>query len=107
MAPCSGTNQWTQFNERTLRAILSNKMALPAADLVPPVRRLVVTVGPQRHGRAAVDQPRSWPSKRRGAPALSGPWSTINTQAAPGSGLFEYLDTNPPAPAAFYRTSEP
>jgi hypothetical protein len=41
------------------------------------------------------------------APAVTGPWSTINTQAAPGSGLFEYLDTNALAPAAIYRTSEP
>jgi hypothetical protein len=41
------------------------------------------------------------------APAVTGPWSTINTQTAPASGAFEYLDTNPPASAAFYRTSEP
>jgi hypothetical protein len=41
------------------------------------------------------------------APAVTGPWSTINTQTAPASGLFEYLDTNSPPAAAFYRTSEP
>jgi len=41
------------------------------------------------------------------APAVSGPWSTINTQTASASGLFEYLDTNSPPAAAFYRTSEP
>jgi hypothetical protein len=41
------------------------------------------------------------------APAVTGPWSTINTQTAPLSGAFEYLDTNPPAAAAFYRASEP
>ena len=39
-------------------------------------------------------------------PALTGPWNTISTQTAPASGLFEYLDTNPPANAGFYRTSE-
>lgn len=42
------------------------------------------------------------------APRLTGlPWSTLRTQTAPGSGAFEYLDTDPPAPAAFYRASEP
>jgi hypothetical protein len=41
------------------------------------------------------------------APAVIGPWSTINTQTAPASGLLEYLDTNSPAAATFYRTSEP
>jgi hypothetical protein len=41
------------------------------------------------------------------ARAVTGPWSTINTQTAPESGPFEYLDTNPPSAAAFYRTSEP
>jgi hypothetical protein len=40
-------------------------------------------------------------------PGVTGPWSTINTQTAPASGLFEYLDPNPPSAAAFYRTSEP
>jgi hypothetical protein len=41
------------------------------------------------------------------APAVTGPWSTLNTQPAPASGTFEYLDTNPPTAAAFYRASEP
>ena len=41
------------------------------------------------------------------APAVTGPWSTINTQTAPASGFLEYLDTNSPVAAAFYRTSEP
>ncbi|MBI2924425.1 MAG: SBBP repeat-containing protein, partial [Verrucomicrobia bacterium] len=41
------------------------------------------------------------------APAVIGPWSTINTQTAPASGLLEYLDTHSPAAAAFYRTHEP
>jgi hypothetical protein len=41
------------------------------------------------------------------APAVAGPWNTINTQSAPASGLLEYLDANPPAGTAFYRTSEP
>ena len=40
------------------------------------------------------------------APAVTGPWSTINTQTAPASGFLEYLDTNSSAAAAFYRTSE-
>jgi hypothetical protein len=41
------------------------------------------------------------------APTVTRPWSTINTQTAPASGFLEYLDTNSPAAAAFYRTSEP
>jgi hypothetical protein len=41
------------------------------------------------------------------APAVTGPWSTINTQTAPASGLFEYLDTNASAIGAFYRMREP
>ena len=40
------------------------------------------------------------------APAVTGPWSTINNQTAPASGFLEYLDADPPAAAAFYRTSE-
>ncbi len=40
------------------------------------------------------------------APAVTGPWSTLDTQTAPASGAVEYLDTNPPA-VAFYRASEP
>ena len=40
------------------------------------------------------------------APAVTGSWSTIDTQSAPASGLFEYLDTDSPAAAAFYRTRE-
>lgn len=41
------------------------------------------------------------------APAVTGPWNTINTQTAPVSGFLEYLDTNSPASGAFYRTSTP
>jgi hypothetical protein len=41
------------------------------------------------------------------APVVTGPWSTINTQTAPASGAFEYVDTNASASAAFYRASEP
>jgi hypothetical protein len=39
--------------------------------------------------------------------AITGPWATINTQTAPASGLIEYLDTNPPIGAAFFRTRAP
>ena len=41
------------------------------------------------------------------APAVNGPWSTINTQTAPASGLLEYLDAPPPPGSAFYRTVQP
>src|SRR5262245_15355716 len=41
------------------------------------------------------------------APTVTGPWSTINTQTAPTSGAFEYLDSDPPSAPAFYRPSEP
>jgi hypothetical protein len=41
------------------------------------------------------------------APAVTGPWTTINTQTAPASGLIEYLGTNLPVGAAFYRTAQP
>ena len=34
-------------------------------------------------------------------------FSSAFAQTAPASGLFEYLDTNSPPAAAFYRTSEP
>jgi hypothetical protein len=64
-------------------------------DLVPTGVRLRFTGVPGR----------SYNTER--APAVTGPWNTINTQTAPASGLFEYLDTNSPAAAAFYRTSEP
>jgi hypothetical protein len=40
------------------------------------------------------------------ASTVTGPWNTINNQIVPVSGPFEYLDTNSPTPAAFYRTSE-
>ncbi|HKQ37980.1 MAG TPA: PQQ-binding-like beta-propeller repeat protein, partial [Verrucomicrobiae bacterium] len=41
------------------------------------------------------------------APAITGPWSTINTQTAPASGLFEYLDTLPQPGFGFYRIVQP
>lgn len=39
--------------------------------------------------------------------AVTGPWSTLATPTAPISGLIEYVDTNPPAGSAFYRTWQP
>ena len=41
------------------------------------------------------------------APAVTGPWSTLATPTAPLDGLIDYTDTNPPAGAAYYRTSTP
>ena len=41
------------------------------------------------------------------APAVTGPWATINTQTTPASGLTEYLNTKPPIGSAFYRTVQP
>ena len=39
------------------------------------------------------------------APGVTGPWTSINTQTTPASGLLEYLDGPPPVGSAFYRTS--
>jgi hypothetical protein len=39
--------------------------------------------------------------------AVNGPRSTLATPSALASGLFEHLDTNPPASTAFYRTVQP
>jgi uncharacterized delta-60 repeat protein len=41
------------------------------------------------------------------APAVAGPWNTINTQAAPASGLLEYHDALPEPGSGFYRTVQP
>jgi hypothetical protein len=41
------------------------------------------------------------------APAVTGPWSTINTQTATASGLFEYLDTLTHSGSGFYRIVQP
>ena len=41
------------------------------------------------------------------ASAVTGPWSTLVTPAAPLNGLSECFDTNPLAGAAFYRLSQP
>ena len=41
------------------------------------------------------------------APAVTGPWSTNATPTAPVGGLVDYVDTNPPNGAAFYRTRTP
>ncbi|MCX6922555.1 MAG: hypothetical protein NT154_04970 [Verrucomicrobia bacterium] len=41
------------------------------------------------------------------APAFTGPWGTLATPTVPPGGLIEYIDTNPPSAAAFYRTSAP
>ncbi len=40
-------------------------------------------------------------------PAVTVPWSIPNPQTGPASGLFEYLDPKPPAPAAFDRANAP
>ena len=41
------------------------------------------------------------------APSPTGPWSTLANPTAPFDGLIEYIDTNPPTGAAFYRTAQP
>ena len=41
------------------------------------------------------------------AAAVTGPWTTINTQTAPASGLLEYFDAPAPSGQAFYRTVQP
>jgi outer membrane protein assembly factor BamB len=41
------------------------------------------------------------------APSVTGPWTTLNTQIAPASGLLEFLDTALPPGSAFYRTVQP
>jgi hypothetical protein len=41
------------------------------------------------------------------ARAVTGPWSTVVTPTVPSNGSIEYIDANPPAAGAFYRTSEP
>jgi hypothetical protein len=41
------------------------------------------------------------------APAVTGPWTPINTQTAPASGLLEYLAAPPLPSQAFYRTVQP
>jgi hypothetical protein len=66
-----------------------------AIELVPTGVRLRLTGVPSRSYTI------------ESAPAVSGPWSTLATFTAPLSGLNEYLDTNPPVSAAFYRTTEP
>ncbi len=38
---------------------------------------------------------------------ITGPWSSINTQTAPASGLIQYDDVNRPPGQAFYRTVQP
>ena len=70
---------------------------LPAVsiDLIPTGVRLRFTGVPGR----------SYYLER--APALTNPWSTINTQIAPASGLLEYLDTLPPPGSGFYRIVQP
>lgn len=39
--------------------------------------------------------------------AVTGPWNAIDTQTALAVGLIEYLETNSPVGAAFYRTRSP
>jgi len=63
--------------------------------LVPAGVRLRFTVIPGR----------SYTIER--APAVTGPWTSINTQTAPASGLLEYLDAPPPPGQAYYRTVQP
>jgi uncharacterized delta-60 repeat protein len=41
------------------------------------------------------------------ATAVTGPWTSFDTQTTPLSGVIEFLDTAPPVGAAFYRTREP
>lgn len=64
-------------------------------DLLPSGIRLRFTGIPARNYRI------------ERAPAVTGPWSTINTQNAPASGLLEYLDAPAPRGQAFYRTVQP
>ncbi|MCX8090771.1 MAG: hypothetical protein N3I86_07530 [Verrucomicrobiae bacterium] len=41
------------------------------------------------------------------AAQVTGPWTNLLTTNAPISGLFQYLDANPPKPSAFYRLMIP
>jgi hypothetical protein len=41
------------------------------------------------------------------APAITGPWTNINTNTAPADGFVIYNDTSAPAGNAFYRTVTP
>jgi FG-GAP repeat len=41
------------------------------------------------------------------AGSLDGPWDTLTTLTAPGSGLLEFHDTTAPHGQAFYRTAQP
>jgi hypothetical protein len=41
------------------------------------------------------------------ATSLSGPFSDIATNAAANNGIFQYVDTSPPQPSAYYRVRLP
>jgi uncharacterized delta-60 repeat protein len=41
------------------------------------------------------------------APAVTGPWTTLNIQTTPASGLLEHIDATLPVGSAFYRTVQP
>jgi hypothetical protein len=41
------------------------------------------------------------------APAITGPWATLATVIVGDSGTGSYLDPDPPAGQAFYRTTYP
>ena len=90
-----GSSPLATQGQRTPAAVFQfTFIPVPSAvsiDLIPTGIRLRFTGVPGR----------SYNIER--APAVTGPWSTINTQTAPASGLFEYLDTLPHPGSGFYR----
>jgi outer membrane protein assembly factor BamB len=72
-------------------------------EILPPISIALVPTGV----RLSFTGTRGLSYKIERAPAVTGPWTTINTQTAPASGLLEYLAAPPLPDQAFYRTVQP
>ena len=72
-------------------------------EVLPPIAIALVSTGV----RISFSGTPGLSYKIERAPAITGPWTTINIQTAPASGLLDYLDAPPLPGQAFYRTVQP
>jgi hypothetical protein len=100
----------TNFNSSTAPAFTQVVNALTSPALVAaPITSVTqrISSGPDGTLRVTFQATPGATYVLQRAPALSGPWADAVTNTVPANGLFEFLQSNPPKPAGYYRVRLP
>lgn len=89
-----------KHDEIRIGATWEDAMGLAVSNLLPPTK---TTNGYKV--QFACTPGNSYRIQR--APTVGGPWTDLQIVVGPANAFVEYVDTNPPNPAAFYRTVTP